>query len=189
MVMVRGIGIEICTRALDGQNTQQSRVRELMKRVVYGREGYGDTGIDWLNGYGALVAVRSPELLSVRDLRRTPAEKGGALQAMLAQIPARARFLLAEANVALDAARYSYGRVKDIAEKGHDLQPYRDEIVDAQVKLTEQSARVDDAIARAEAGVRDRSRTLSFLSGVPSSLAVGRSFVRVRVPRGSICVH
>ncbi len=40
-----------------------------------------------INGYGALVAVRSPELLSVRDLRRTPAEKGGALQAMLAQIP------------------------------------------------------------------------------------------------------
>ncbi len=69
---------------------------------------------------------------------------------------ARARFLLAEANVALDAARRSYGRVKDIAEKGQDLQPYREEIVEAQVKLRAQSAVLDDAITRAEAGVRDR---------------------------------
>lgn len=39
-----------------------------------------------INGYGALVAVSSPDLLSVQDLRRTPAEQGEALAAMLAQV-------------------------------------------------------------------------------------------------------
>ncbi|MCK9489846.1 MAG: hypothetical protein M0Q42_10750 [Xanthomonadales bacterium] len=51
-----------------------------------GQVGLGIPSVLVINGYGALVAVSSPELLSVQDLRRTPAGKGEALAAMLSQV-------------------------------------------------------------------------------------------------------
>lgn len=69
---------------------------------------------------------------------------------------ARARYQLAQANVALNAARDTYSRVKDIAEVGQDLQPYREKINVAQRVLSGKSAEVDQAIAAAEDRVRGR---------------------------------
>src|SRR5690606_21746920 len=46
MMMVRRVGVEICLRALDGEDAQQAGLGELMQRVVDSREGNGDAGGD-----------------------------------------------------------------------------------------------------------------------------------------------
>lgn len=69
---------------------------------------------------------------------------------------ARARYQLAQANVALNSVRDTYSRVKDIAEVGQDLQPYRDKIGVAQTVLGEKASEVELAIMAAEERVRGR---------------------------------
>ena len=44
MVVIRGVGVEIGLRALDGEDAQQSRLGELMQRVVDGRQRYRHAG-------------------------------------------------------------------------------------------------------------------------------------------------